>query len=404
MSDEIKNEQQEQQVQPEVVVDETLDVKPEAEETEVKDESEAEVQDVAEDAATEEKDTEAEETVSEVQEETPTEQESEVKEDTETAEEPEVKSDEAPEASAEVVEKIVEAPRDEELEKAKAELAEKEAELQEEKAIKSYEDDVREANRQYDEFLTNLGNAMLQEFAKYGIDANTNLDELRKSDPAKAQVAENIIRQAQQAKDMATRNVQNNLNDRLTDVVFTKASRLFDKYELTHEQGEVAAETFVNILSQSGIRDMSDDLIAKVELAVARAKLLKPKVEKVIDDAKEVVKEAKEAVKDVIEAKAPEKEEKEEVKEETAEKEEVKEEQEAPKVESVVEAPSIDEFKESAVISNQAAGDAITEDNVLEQMAKLPFKERTAFYAQHRALCEKAMAKHSEAESKRKRI
>lgn len=404
MSDEIKNEQQEQQIQPEVVVDETLGVKPEAEETEVKDEPEAEVQDVAEDSATEEKNTEAEETVSEVQEETSTEQEPEVKEGTETVEEPEVKSDEVPEASAEAVESV-EAPQNEELEKAKAELAEKEAELQEEKAIKSYEDDVREANRQYDEFLTNLGNAMLQEFAKYGIDANTNLEELRKSDPAKAQVAENIIRQAQQAKDMATRNVQNNLNDRLTDVVFTKASRLFDKYELTHEQGEVAAETFVNILSQSGIRDIGDDLIAKVELAVARAKLLKPKVEKVIDDAKEVVKEAKEAVKDVIEAKAPEKEEKEEVKEETAEKEEVKEEQEAtPKVESVVETPSIDEFKESAVISNQAAGDAITEDNVLEQMAKLPFKERTAFYAQHRALCEKAMAKHSEAESKRKRI
>lgn len=403
MSDEIKNEQQEQQIQPEVVVDETADVKPEAEETEVKDEPETEVQEVAEDTATEEKDAQAEETVSEVQEEISTEQESEVKEDTETVEEPEVKSDEVPEASAEAVESV-EAPRDEELEKAKAELAEKEAELQEEKAIKSYEDDVREANKQYDEFLTNLGNAMLQEFAKYGIDANTNLDELRKSDPAKAQVAENIIRQAQQAKDMATRNVQNNLNDRLTDVVFTKASRLFDKYELTHEQGEVAAETFVNILSQSGIRDMGDDLIAKVELAVARAKLLKPKVEKVIDDAKEVVKEAKEAVKDVIEAKAPEKEIK-EVKEETAKKEEIKEEQEAtPKVESVVEAPSIDEFKESAVISNQAAGDAITEDNVLEQMAKLPFKERTAFYAQHRALCERAMAKHSEAESQRKRI
>ena len=403
MSDEIKNEQQEQQIQPEVVVDETLDVKPEVEETDVKDEPEAEVQDVAEDSATEEKNTEAEETVSEVQKEASTEQEPEVKEGAETVEEPEVKSDEVPEASAEVVESV-EAPHNEELEKAKAELAEKEAELQEEKAIKSYEDDVREANRQYDEFLTNLGNAMLQEFAKYGIDANTNLEELRKTDAAKAQVAENIIRQAQQAKDLATRNVQNNLNDRLTDVVFTKASRLFDKYELTHEQGEVAAETFVNILSQSGIRDMGDDLIAKVELAVARAKLLKPKVEKVIDDAKEVVKEAKEAVKDVIEAKAPEKEEKEEVKEETAEKEEVKEEQEAPKVESVVETPSIDEFKESAVISNQAAGDAITEDNVLEQMAKLPFKERTAFYAQHRALCEKAMAKHSEAESKRKRI
>lgn len=403
MSDEIKNEQQEQ-VQPEIVVDETLDVKPESEEV-VKNESEeaTEVQDVTEDTKTEEKATETEETDSEVQKDVLSEEsevEEVVAEDSKTTEEPETKPEEVSEVVDENTEVVEEVPvKDEELKKAKAELAEKEAELQEEKAIKSYEDDVREANRQYDEFLTNLGNAMFQEFAKYGIDANTNLEELRKNDPAKAQVAENIIRQAQQVKDMASRNVQNNLNDRLTDVVFTKASRLFDKYELTHEQGEVAAETFVNILSQSGIRDMGDDLIAKVELAVARAKLLKPKVEKVIDDAKEVVKEAKEAVVDVINAKAPE-EAKEEKEAPKAEEEEAKTE-EAPKVESIVEAPSIEEFKESAVTSAQQTGSPLNEDNVLDEMAKLSYKDRVTFYAKNKAMVDKAMAKKANAERKR---
>lgn len=294
------------------------------------------------------------------------------------------------------------------VEEVKKQLAEKEAELEEEKAIKSYENDVREANRQLDDFLVNLGNAMAQEFAKYGIDVNTNLDELKKTDPAKAQVAENIIRQAQEVKAHAMNNVQNNLNDRLTDVVFGKASRLFDKYELTNEQGQVAAETFVNILSQSGIRDMGDDLIAKVELAVARAKMIKPKAEKVIDDVKEVVKETVEAVKDVIEAKAPSEakaEPKVEEKVEESKAEEVKEEEEAlPAVESVVEAPTLDEFKEGAVTSNQAAGDAVTIDNVLDKMTSLPFKERVRFYAEHKELAEEAMAKKSNAESRRKRI
>lgn len=299
-------------------------------------------------------------------------------------------------------------PQEENVEDIKKQLAEKEAELAEERAIQSYEHDVREANQQLDSFLANLSNAMVQEFAKYGIDTNTNLDELKKQDPAKAQVAENIIKQAQAVKAQAMANVQNNLNDRLTDVVFTKASRIFDKYELTNEQGQVAAETFINILTQSGIRDMGDDLIAKVELAVARAKLLKPKVEKVVDDAKEVVKETVEAVKDVIEAKAPEKEEKEkkeEVKEEEIKKEEpekVEEKEDAPA--SVVETPTLDEFKEGAVTSNQAAGDAVTVDNVLAKMASLPFKDRVRFYAEHKELAEQAMAKNADAESRKKRI
>ena len=97
---------------------------------------------------------------------------------------------------------VVEEPTTEEpdIEEIKNQLAEREAELAEEKAVKAYEDDVREANSQLDTFLNNLGNAMVQEFKRYGIDPNSNLDELREKDPAKANVAERIIKQAQEVK------------------------------------------------------------------------------------------------------------------------------------------------------------------------------------------------------------
>lgn len=331
----------------------------------------------------------AEEKEKVAEEEVPVEEEQKEQEEEAPAEEAKVEDGVAPEEE-QVNPEVAEEEVVEDVEKIKHDLAEKEAELAEEKAIKAYEDDVREANSQLDSFLHNLGNAMVQEFAKYGIDPNVSLEDLRKQDPAKAQVAENIINQAQAVKAQAMNNVQNNLDARLRDVVFEKASRLFDKFEMTAEQGMVAAETFVNIMEQSGIRDMGDDLIAKVELAVARAKMLKPKVEAVIDDAKEVAQEAIEAVKDIIEEKAD----KEEAPEE---KDKVETEaSEAPKEpESVIETPTLDEFTESAVVSSQAAGEAINEDNVMQKMAELPFRERTAFYKEHRELIEKAARKET---------
>lgn len=286
--------------------------------------------------------------------------------------------------------------RTEDIELVKKELAEKEAELAEEKAIKAYEDDVREANRQLDEFLQGLGNAMVQEFAKYGIDPDTNLDELKKKDPAKAQVAENIIRQAQNAKATAMANVQNNLNDRLTDVIFDKASRLFDKFQMTTEEATIAAETFINILEEAGIKDMGADLAAKVELAVARAKMIAPKVETVVEQVEEIVEDVKDAVKDVKDEVADKKEKAEEKEDKAVESEKNKEAENKPKEEevqqqeSVIEKPDLEEFKEGAVVSNQEANGAVTVDNVMQKMAELPFKERTAFYKEHFDLIQQA--------------
>lgn len=403
MADELdKKIEQEQleEVTEEAVVEEPIK---EEDTTEEKEETKEEASEVQKDSADVEEKVIEEESADEKEEREPAAKETEIEEESKAEDvvEETVEASSDDEIKEPVEEKVEEVVKDEPsiaVDDVKKQLAEKEAELAEEKAIKSYEDDVREANRQLDQFLLNLGSAMEQELAKYGIGVDVSLDELRKSDPAKAQVAENIINQAQAVKAQALKNVQRNLNDKLTDVVFNKASRLFDKYELTSEQATVAAETFINILTQTGIKDVGDDLIAKVELAAARAKMIKPKVEKIVEDTKEVIEDTAKAVKDVIEEKAN----KEEAKEDEIKKEEVEEEKQENS--SVVETPNIDEFKEGAVTSNQAAGDAITIDNALQKMASLPFKERTVFYAQNKEICEAAMARQSEAESKRKRI
>lgn len=410
MSDELNNKEQEQiqeeQVQekvdevvktPEVVEETTEEPKaedPQVEEEDSKVEEVPEEKEIEEQAPVEESESEK----GEVEEQKPESEEPEVVEEKVEEQESsqEEKQEDVPPATEEVEEPTKEEP---DIEEIKNQLAEREAELAEEKAVKAYEDDVREANSQLDTFLNNLGNAMVQEFKRYGIDPNSNLDELREKDPAKANVAERIIKQAQEVKARVMQNVQNNLNERLTDVIFDKASRLLDKFKLSAEEAQIAAETFIDILDQSGIRDMGEDLAAKVELAVARAKLIAPKVEAVGEQVQEIVEDVKEAVEDVKEETAHKEKQESEVVEEENKEEKPSEETEESKPEekqeevpptSTIEKPSLDEFTESAVTSTQAQGDVITEANVMQKMAELPFKQRTTFYKEHRDLIEKA--------------
>ena len=192
-------------------------------------------------------------------------------------------------------------------------------------------------------------------------------------------------------RDNAINNMNKNLEADFNDIVFTKASRLFEKYQLDDEQADIAADTFVDIMAQAGIRDLGDDLIAKVELAVARARMIKPKVEKIADEVKEVAKDIKEAIEDVAEAKAEKPEEKAEA-EVHAEEEEKKEE---PEVVVVEEKPALDEYKEGASDGKPAASASINEDNVLDKLASLPFRERVQFMKENYDLINRAAAKAS---------
>ena len=81
-------------------------------------------------------------------------------------------------------------------------------------------------------------------------------------------------------------------------------------------------------------------------------------------------------------------------KEEQAEKEEDKTEELPPDEEEKKEPTiNISEFTESATTGSKEVGDSVNEDNVLEKMAALPFKERTAFYKANFELIDRACRK-----------
>ena len=324
-----------------------------------------------------------------------TEEKEENHEDSEATKE-EVTEEEKPEEESEKEEK--EAPTEEqkeeevndevsELEKVKAELeAMKEADevrKMEEARAKAIDNAVHA----YDDFNDKLAKAVEDTFKQYGIDPSITMEELQK-EPAKMQIVQDIVMNAQRIQAEKQAELMKPINDASNALVFREASKMMAKFELDDKQTSVAAETLINILDATGLTNLTDDLKAKVELAVARAKMIAPKVEKVVEEVKEVVEDTKEAVKDVIEEKADDK------KEEDVQKvlEEKIEEKKEPEVKE--EKPSIEAFKESATVVDstpQEAGDVITADNVLQELQKVPFKDRTKFLKDNYAAFDEAM-------------
>ena len=275
-----------------------------------------------------------------------------------------------------------------ELEKVKAELeAMKEADevrKMEEARAKAIDNAVHA----YDDFNDKLAKAVEDTFKQYGIDPSITMEELQK-EPAKMQIVQDIVVNAQRIQAEKQAELMKPINDASNALVFREASKMMAKFELDDKQTSVAAETLINILDATGLTNLTDDLKAKVELAVARAKMIAPKVEKVVEEVKEVVEDTKEAVKDVIEEKADDKKE-EDVQKVLEEKiEEVK-----PEPEVKEEKPSIEAFKESATVVDstpQEVGDVITADNVLQELQKVPFKDRTKFLKDNYAAFDEAM-------------
>lgn len=305
-------------------------------------------------------------------------------------------------------EQKVEEPEEDELTRVKAELEEKKAELEEKEMFDKLDRDTVQANTQLNRFLDELGKAMEAEFKRYGIDASMTIEELEKVDMAKANVARGIVAQAQKIKDEAMTNMANNLNAEFNDVVFTKASRLFEKFNLSEEQAQIAAETFVDILEQSGLKNFAEDLVAKVELAVARARMIVPKVfdaiqqgKKVSDKVEEILQDVEDGAVEIATTELAAQEAKAEAEAKIEEEEDKEPEKAVEELKVEEEVPTVDEFMESAIISTQQTGSPLTVDNVLQEMAKLPNKERVKFYTQNRALVEKAMAKKANADRKR---
>lgn len=357
-------------------------------ETEQKQEPPVEEVEVKETVSTAEEAT-AEEAEAVEQQQSEEEKEEEVKqepEQTETSEEPEKEEQEQEqETTKEEPEEVDDTVN--ELE----ELRQKVKNFEDEKEIRTQvEEFVKIKNakeHEFDNFMATLGENYINTLKKYGIDTTKTIEEITQEDPAKGEIAIKITEQAEQIKQQKAREIANVVDSEYHKVVFTKAEKEFAKFNLTYEQQKAAADNFVNIVLQLGVQDLGNDITEKVKFAVGRAIMEHPK------EAEKVAPATVEEIAQAVEEKVSEpvsgdnddndKEEKPEVADETEEK---SQKQETPPV------IPLDEFKEG-IVSSGASVETLSEDNILEVLAKVPFKERTAFYMKHYDMIEKAAAK-----------
>lgn len=270
----------------------------------------------------------------------------------------------------------------------KAELEELKAEKEERADVENLNKESARVAREYDELCGQISGRLEAKLKELGIPLDKSITDLEAEDKAKAEIARKLIGDANELIERAKAAATDFLNKKAQDVVFKKADRLLRKYDVTEEEADVVANTFLDIIAQSGVRDLEDDLRAKVELAVAKAKMVCQHVSKTAEVVKEKADEVTEKIEKVEEIIAPPKVE-EPVKgtepKEESKVEEVKAKEEPSK-------PTLDtaEFEEGAVSKPQPTA-SITVDNVLDKMAALPYKEQTQFYKENMALIEEAL-------------
>lgn len=270
----------------------------------------------------------------------------------------------------------------------KAELEDLKAEKAEAEEVEALgKENARVAN-EFNQLCQGLGKGLEEAFEKYSIPTDKTIEELEKEDPAKAQLARNLTKQANDIIEAAKKDAEAFLNEKAHEVVFKKADRLLQKMDVSEEEAPIVAETFLDIIAQAGIRDLHDDLKAKLELAVAKAKMVVKVAGKTVD----VVKTAAEVVKEHVD-KVAEKIEKVEgvIKEEPAKKEEEPEEKSAKAIETPVEEIDKSEFEEGIGAKSEPA--SLSVDNFLERLDQVKDLDKPAFIKANYALFEAAMKK-----------
>lgn len=376
--DENLNLSEEEKVIPEETVDQEENPTPaevtEPVEEEVKDETESDTEPTDEEPitpSTEEDKTE------EQQPEEPTEEKPEVKDKTE--EEKDVSEETtAPEGAIEQLD-----PVQEDL---MAQLEELRTEKEEREALEACNIEVMKVEREFQDCSNKIAQALKDSFAQNGIDSSKTMEELKKEDPAKATLAMQFIAQAQELKAQLENAAVNEISKHQNEVIYRAASREFEKMGLNLEQAKEAVKTFKRIVNEIGVTDLKEDLQMKVQLAAGRAKIVVP--EGVVAPEVKPAKAEGVADDDTTETKdsSPE------IKEATKEVEEGKPEEVPPT--PVVEKPKVEDFEEGVTGKASAgAGTMINELNVLEELAKLPYKERAKFYKEHEDSIAKALSK-----------
>ena len=319
---------------------------------------------------------------------TPSTEEDKAEEEQQQSEEP---TEEKPEVEDKVEEEKEDAPEGtiEELDPVQedlmAQLEELRAEKEEREALEACNIEVMKVEREFQDCSNKIAQALKDSFAQNGIDSSKTIEELKKEDPAKATLAMQFIAQAQELKAQLENAAVNEISKHQNEVIYRAASREFEKMGLNLEQAKEAVKTFKRIVNEIGVTDLKEDLKMKVQLAAGRAKIVVPegmvapevnpaKAEGVADDTTEV-KDTSPEIEKVTK----------ETKEEKSE--------EVPPT-PVVEKPKVEDFEEGVTGKASAgAGTIINELNVLEELAKLPYKERAKFYKEHEDSISKALSK-----------
>lgn len=284
--------------------------------------------------------------------------------------------------ASDVAEEVPETVKEEvDIDAIRAELEELKAEKEERADVENLNKENARVAREYDELCGQISGKLEAKLKELGIPLDKSITDLESEDKAKAEIARKLIGDANELIERAKVAATDFLNKKAQDVIFKKADRLLRKYDVTDEEADVVANTFLDIIAQSGVRDLEDDLRAKVELAVAKAKMVCKHVSKTAEVVKEKADEVTEKIEKVEEIITPPK-----VEEEKEKEEEVKVEEKEPVK------PTLDtaEFEEGATSKPQPAA-SVTVDNVLDKMASLPYKEQTQFYKENMALVEEAL-------------
>ena len=265
----------------------------------------------------------------------------------------------------------------------KAELEELKAEKAEAEEVEALgRENARVAN-EFNQLCQGLGKGLEEAFEKYSIPTDKTIEELEKEDPAKAQLARNLTKQANDIIEAAKKDAEAFLNEKAHEVVFKKADRLLRKMDVSEEEAPIVAETFLDIIAQAGVRDLNDDLKAKLELAVAKAKMVVKTAGKTVD----AVKTAADVVKEHVDKVA----EKIEKVEKVIKEESKKEEEPAKAVEAPVEEIDKSEFEEGVGAKSEPA--SLSVNNFLERLDQVKDLDKPAFIKANYALFEAAMRK-----------
>ena len=260
-----------------------------------------------------------------------------------------------------------------------AELEELRYSRDEENALREIGKAQSDAQSEMQEFQTKVTQILEQGLKHYGIDPEKSIEDIAKEDPAKADIARELLNSAQQHIQAKQQELIQRVGQMEQNVVFNRAEREIKKFKLTAEQEIEAAKMFVKIINATGVADISEDLKEKVRLAVASAKMSVP--------VEEIIK--KEEVPDTSDTK---------VLEQPSEKIEEKMEDKVEDKSDVTPKVDIDDYKESPTDTAKitvSSTPEINETNVIAKMAAMPYKDRVAFMIEHQDIVDAAMRKES---------